>query len=474
MIQKILGGSVRFFIKAILIFSLVAFLVCIFVFTRSYPEMFSIRELVWFPVGAGVCCGLYFLWKWLVKKSSAFTIVFLSTLSMVVYAIVLLTFNTVPVSDYGMIWKTANEMAAGTFNAHELKGSDYIIAYDYLIGISSFESMLIRTFGPNFWVLKVVTCLCLLLVSYLVYKMARTKTTEESARAAYILSALFLPYIMTAGQFSNHHIGTIFLLLSLYYIDRKSMKDAALAGFFISVLNFFRPIAPIVLLATVCLCVYKMIADGEIAHELRQLAIIVITYLATTAVYDTLFVTVDYAIDPVSTSNVPYFKFHKGMSNYDEPWTMLNKFDGDLKAYNEWEKAEVRKIVTSPSTPVFVLNKMCRYLGLFDAQFEHTYNHDETVWQHYPIKAFYSIGWMQYIIYVCLALIGYIWWAKRNSIDIYQIWFIGNTLVYLFIEAITHYRFEHYIFLFLMAGCAFPLVRDRIARRRSGIVSNTA
>jgi len=43
----------------------------------------------------------------------------------------------------------------------------------------------------------------------------------------------------------------------------------------------------------------------------------------------------------------------------------------------------------------------------------------------------------------------------------YQIWFVGNTVVYLFVEAFTSYRFEHYIFVLLLAGCGAKVLLDR-------------
>src|SRR5690606_17556255 len=107
----------------------------------------------------------------------------------------------------------------------------------------------------------------------------------------------------------------------------------------------------------------------------------------------------------------------------------------------------------------------CRYLGLFDYQFEQTYNHDDKIWKQYPIKAFYSAAWMQYIVYVLLALVGFHYWRKNNDLDIYQIWFVGNTAVYIFVEAFTSYRFEHYIFIFVMAGYGCTVIFDKHFRK---------
>ena len=48
-----------------------------------------------------------------------------------------------------------------------------------------------------------------------------------------------------------------------------------------------------------------------------------------------------------------------------------------------------------------------RYLGLFDYQFEMTYNHDVEMYTQYPVKALYSTSWFQYALLLILAFFGF-------------------------------------------------------------------
>ncbi|NMH28022.1 glycosyltransferase family protein [Flavobacterium silvaticum] len=465
--------SFRFSIKSILAFSLLSFLICVAVFSRSYPDQFSFRDMIWFPIGILLCAGLYYLWIWLLGKSNRFTIFFLSTLSLACYGIGLVSFDTQPVSDYKMIWQTANEIANGTFDANLLKGYDYMAVYHWQIGMAVLESVLIKLFGSHFTVLKVFSCVCSLLISYLVYVITSSKIGLSAGKAAYVLSAVFVSYIMSVNQLSNHQFGTIFLLLSLYFLDKQKYKFALLGGILAAVLNVFRAIAIIVLVAAIVIAIYRMLRDGKVAFHLKNLALTLIGYAISTALFSVVFLQLHYTSGPITENRIPYFKFHKGLTEYSEPFTDLKRFDGNQQEFNNWEKKEVGVLLGNPKgTAVFVANKMVRFLGLFDGQFEHTYNQDETVWKKNPVRAFYSIGWMQYAIYVLLALIGYSWWCKRNDLDIFQVWFVGNTLVYLFIEAISHYRFEHYIFIFMMAGCGFTVIKNRFsAKAEDSVIS---
>lgn len=460
---KFISAIVHNSIKSIFVFSLISFLICLAVFIVNYPQTFSVFELIWFPLGVLLCYFGVKLSGWLENKSEKFTILFLSALSIAAYLIVLLTYNTKPVSDYKVVWDTAVVMANGNYNVAAVGKGSYMDIYNWQIGIAAFESLVIRVFGENFTYLKILSCLCGLAISYLLYRVAKTKFDLKTAKTVYVLSVIFLPYIMTVGQFSNHHIGTVLLLLSLYCLDKDKYVYSGIGGVLAAMLNVCRAIAVLIIIAAVFMFIYKVIKERKFLKPISHLVIIIGCFWAATFSFNQAFILAGYADQALTTPKIPYFKFDKGLTGYDQPFGDVKKFGGDLSKFNDWEQQKVEDAIekTPAKTTIYVVNKMCRYLGLMDYQFEHTYDHDNAVWEKYPIKTFYTIGWMQYIVYVLLALIGYSWWSRKNPLDIYQIWFIGNTLVYLFIEAFSSYRFEHYIFIFLMAGCGCSLLSDK-------------
>ena len=79
---------------------------------------------------------------------------------------------------------------------------------------------------------------------------------------------------------------------------------------------------------------------------------------------------------------------------------------------------------------------------------------------NYPVKAFYSTSWFEYLALLLLAF----WGLKKyitKDIDIYMIFFIGNSLVYIFIEAISCYRFESYAMLIMWAAIGMNLIYNK-------------
>lgn len=111
---------------------------------------------------------------------------------------------------------------------------------------------------------------------------------------------------------------------------------------------------------------------------------------------------------------------------------------------------------------VFIVKKMILFLGLFDYQFEMTFDQNSDIWSQYPIKAFYSTSWFLYAILLIIAAV--VFWKKRkeNNIDIFSVFFIGNTLVYIFIEAFSSYRFENYYFIIMLAAVAMYQISEKM------------
>jgi hypothetical protein len=124
--------------------------------------------------------------------------------------------------------------------------------------------------------------------------------------------------------------------------------------------------------------------------------------------------------------------------------------------YNEWQKDEVIASFTDNlgGTTFFVAKKMILYLGWFDWKFEMTYNQNPKNYSN-AVRSCVAFGWGQYVFILLCALIGYSSWCKKNPLSIFQITYIGITLVYIFIEAFSSYRYESYPLLMIFAGIGF-------------------
>lgn len=461
-IERLSANTAKAFIYAILASSILSAVVCLIVFSIKHTDVFSVFEFVWVIPGVLLLLLIFVLSRVLQKiRESAFVAIMIA-LGGAISVVMIASYNTVPVVDYKAIWDSAVSMAEGTFIGG-LTPSHYMYYYNWQLGIAAFESLFIRL-GASFFFFKVLNACLLILICLFEYFLVKKRFGAKPARTVYILATLFLPWCLTIPQFSNHHIGLIFLLAALCLIEADTRLSWALAGVLAACLNVLRPLGIIVLLSVICVAFYQMIKTKRFIKQIVKLALYCLSFFAVLALFDSVFIAAGYTDAKISESRIPYFKFQKGLYAYsDELLGDLERYDYDYDAYNAQMKKDL--IATTTENPVrtlvFIANKMARYLGLFDYQFEMTYNNDIPFYTSYPVRALYSISWFQYIGVLALAMLGVKVYAKKYRFDVYQIFFIGHTLVYLLIEALSEYRFENYPLLLMLAALGIESINDR-------------
>lgn len=382
----------------------------------------------------------------------------------VIVAVMILTYDTQPCSDYAAIWETACQYAKGDYTAG-LQPDNYMYYFNWQIGIAFFESLIIRVFGENFAVLKILNAMLVMVMNYCMYRMCKRRAGREVACYAYALSTLHMAWFLSIPQLTNHHVTILLAFLIYCLLESKSPVKWAAAGLISAILNIIRPYGIIFVLAAGCLAVYRML-KAKSGRELRSWIIgivgFVVLYYLQTVLCNQFFRTIGANAGNITEANIPYYKFQKGLYGGGGAYLGLQEVGFDYAVYNQNMRTELIEMITrQPLTVVkFVLNKMCRYLGMFDYQFEMTYNHDVEFYTQYPVRALYSTSWFQYLVLLLLALYG-LKKYKRHQVDIYSIFFIGNTLIYLFIEAFSSYRFESYVFLIYLAAYGLYGIQNR-------------
>ena len=454
-IEKIVDKTLGWCLMGILIASMLAFPVCNIVMMYSYPDTFSCREWVWVLVALVL---IWIVWKagrgWQIGrwKVSPFTIGFI--ISNISFVIVLITYDTKPASDWAAVWKAANEMADGTFIDGIVTGT-YMHEIPYQLGLAFVESLFIRIGGSSYWILKIFNLFLLNIITWSTYHFAKRKASEEVANFAYMAACTFLCYLMTVGQFTNHQLGFVFLYLSLYLYEKGKFFWCCCAGVTVACLNFVRPMGIMVVASAIVYTLYLLLTKrGKVRMVLLNFVGFYLCFKIFLFLFDSMLLGLSYTDEYVSKSSRNLY--HK--ITYT---TYESKVDGtladyhyDYEAYNKAYREEIVNMLVNHPTEiaVSVINKMTRYLGMLDYLFEMTYDHDESVWMKYPVKAIYSTQWFQYLFLLLIAAYGFWNYRKTHKIDIYHVFFVGNTLVYFFVEAFSAYRFVNYFYILFLVG----------------------
>ena len=453
-ISRIIEKSVSLSVKGILLFSLLSFLVCNVVFMHSYSDTFSYREWIWVLPAILLIGVIFIMGKGIKCKNFEFSPLIIGFLiSNIIFVTVLLTYDTKPVSDWKFVWKAANQMAVGTFTDGLEKGA-YMHEIPYQLGLAVFESFCIKIFGSSYWVFKILNLLLLNFITWSTYHFAKRKTSVEVANYAYASACLFLCYLMTVGQFTNHQLGFVLLYIAFYLYEKRKLLTCCFAGVSAAFLNFVRPMGIIVVLTILVYSIYLLLNKKEKITTVVNVIAFFISYKLLLILLDLLLLNMNYTDECMSKSTRNLY--HKiTYTTYESQIDgKIADFNYDYAAYNEAYKKEICDMMVNHPKEIIIniTNKMVRFLGMFDYLFEMTYNHDESIWKKYPLKAVYSIQWFQYVIFLVLAFYGYMKYRHKNEIDLYQIFFVGNTFVYIFVEAFSSYRFVNYFYFLFLVG----------------------
>lgn len=438
-------------------FTVISSVVTMVKYNASFPGEFNFSELPYILIGlAFTILVVVFFTSLRPQKRVGLVLPLSFVLANIIAVVLLLITDTRPVSDYKNIWETALLMADSEFDIKSLNYYDYMYIYNWQLGISCVESLFIRMFGSNFIALQIFNILLLNLTLLLTYLLGKRFLDKTVSSYCVLALATFFPVIITIPQFTNQHLACVLILAILLLMESDKFWKWLVAGALIAVLNSVRPMGIILVLAIICYCGIILIKVGK-KKTIRILLCVFLPYIACTTIINTVFIKFNYADSAISSAKIPYFKFDKGLTGYNFP--EVEKFNS-IEEYNDWEKQKLIDRIKSRPLEVFgfMITKMIRYFGCFDYKVEMTFNHDNKIWNTPPIKNWVMFGWGQYIGLVIMALIGCIKNKKFNYCNPTFIFFIGITLVYIFIEAFTSYRYESYPVLIIMSALSLSYV----------------
>lgn len=220
---------------------------------------FSERVQNWRPLGYGIA-GLYLLLLLLgcvliafrCKKQpplSVLAIILLLSLGSRLCYVLLIP--TEPVSDFALLYESAQAAAAGDFSWSQTT-TGYFYLWAYQIPFVLYEAGVLRLFHSMF-ILELLNVLFMVGSNYLLYRIAKTFLSEAASFCVTFLYAAFPGAVMLASVLTNQHISLFFLLLGVFcLLQAKNWRFLLLAGLSFAVSNLMRPELIIILTAVGC------------------------------------------------------------------------------------------------------------------------------------------------------------------------------------------------------------------------------
>ncbi|MCI1930363.1 MAG: glycosyltransferase family 39 protein [Clostridia bacterium] len=239
---------------------------CILGFSISITRGQKLVFLIITPtIMAIICAGIYQL---NITKSRNIDIIFIFlTAFLIRYFLAVHTWAN-PTNDFDFYYRTALDLANGSVEM--IRGKTYTVSYPYLQAFVVFESFLIKIFGSDISVLRVIYSFINAMTCVVIYLIGE-RYDRKIGLFAGVLMALYISNIVFTSVLTCQHISTFLYYLSFYIftMETKSEKKTFLkfltTGILIGLANLMRAIAPPILLAIlifVCIKVFFDIKNG--------------------------------------------------------------------------------------------------------------------------------------------------------------------------------------------------------------------
>ncbi len=245
-----------------------------------FYEKFSFEVII--PIliiGITISLELYIIKKNIKTKYKILLILLLSFILRVLW---LLNIDTMPISDFRVIYETAQDLLEG--NTSAFWGNGYLGRFPHLTVMSLYMSFMIKLFPVNNIIaMKVVNLFFGIITVYLIYLLAKEIfNSKKLGLYAAGLASFFPPLVTFVGILCTENIAIPFYILSTYLFilvvkNKKSKYYLILSGVMLSIGNLFRMVATIMIIAFgIYLVIYT---KDKLLEKLKRVGLYLLPYL---------------------------------------------------------------------------------------------------------------------------------------------------------------------------------------------------
>jgi 4-amino-4-deoxy-L-arabinose transferase-like glycosyltransferase len=376
--------------------------------------------------------------------------IFLFVFAFTLRFIWIINVNTPITSDFALMYNGAKNAAQGVFIFNE---SSYFSTWVFQLGFTMYEAFIIRIFGENPFILKLLNALFSTGTTIILYKITAKIFNDVSGRIAGFLYAIFIPSIVMSSVLTNQHLATFLFYLGFYFIinHRYSKKFMWMyMGIFLSLGDVVRPLGNLILLAVgLFFFIDQFIGkEKEIKkNTLKTFSGIIISFFLVHLIISQLFISMEITKYPLSNRD-PLWKFVIGLNQKTtggysiEDSNFLNTF----KNANDRKNAEIQLIKARTA------NKQ-KLMILFRDKLK-------TMWATNDLSIFWSMGYLdqkqlinklyklERLIYISMMFFGVTAFVMNyfnnklpTNLSLFLLLIIGYVAVHLLIEIQTRYRY---------------------------------
>ena len=295
----------------------------------------------------------------IIKKqiSTKWKIILILLLGFILRGLWLLNINTAPISDFRVMYETAQDLLSGDTGA--FWGSGYLGRFPHLTIMSLYMAFMIKIFPVNNLIaMKICNLLFGVLTIYLIYLLAKEIfNSKKLGLYAASLASFFPPLVTFVGILCTENIAIPFYLLSVYLFilvvkNKKSKYYLILSGIALSIGNLFRMVATIMVIAfAMYLIIYT---KDKLFEKVKKIGLYLIPYLLVLFIVSTTLQGIGITEFPLWKGSEPKITSVLKGTNIEnlgrwneEDASIVNKYDYDYDKINEASKEIIIERLTT-------------------------------------------------------------------------------------------------------------------------------
>ena len=422
-------------------------------------------------------CIFMVLMYFVVKLKTPYYGLIIFLIALITKIIMIILVDTPPISDFAVMLRAGKLFAV---NDYSFKDFQYFQSFPYQTIFSIYQGLIIKIFGTNIFILKLINCVFIAITNYLIYRIGKIVFNEYVGRIASAFYAVYIPLFFMAPVLTNQHIATLFFYLGLYFIvkESNSYKKWIYGGIFMAIGNTLRPIGIVFIAAIFARNLLKS-RKITFVKNMKQFIVFLLSYVIIFYGISGLSVATGVTNDGLKNNN-PYWKFVTGLNedtggrfSFEDAKTLqLYEENCPEELFENEKKIILERLTIPPDRMCKLMFNKVRYmwgdyeLGVFT--FPHLIEKDVKIngisfdYLYRQSQELEKIFYTFMIAFILIGLFRYFRDDKSNNVYLLYYIFTAYTCAHLLIEISPRYKYVAIPLVVLLAANGLNAIFNKI------------
>jgi 4-amino-4-deoxy-L-arabinose transferase-like glycosyltransferase len=396
-----------------------------------------------------------------------------------------LSINNKPVSDFGIIYDTAEELLMG--NTSSFRGSGYLARYPHLTIMTLYYSFIRKVFMNPLIMIKMINSIFSTINVFLIYGITKECFNDKKKSLwSALITAIYPPLIIYNAAYNTENIAIPFYLASCYVFvlvmnNKKSTNYLLLSGLLLVTGHLFRMVGQVIIVAFLMYVIIYL--KKGILEKAKSMLYILCSFILPLIIVSNLLIATGITEFQLWKGSEPSWTSVLKGTNLDSDGRWNEEDDRLVAKYNfDYDKvADASKEIIKQrlaTTPTKILAKF--YLHKFTYQWiegdfsasywaqRNTDKKDIMINIEEKGPAYYQLFFFVLMFLSYIGLYNKNQYLKNPIVNLFYIIFCGYALLFLITESQDRYSFI-VCWLFIIFSCTpdGQLINEKLSLKKN-------